>query len=162
MTGGFRASTVLAAALVAASGGCETESAAPAPTAAPSLAPQAAPPPAVSREQELAALAAEAKALEKAVKLARPGRDRLVAAQDAAAAWARWSELSGKPLPPSAVRVSRIAEREEAAAARREAREGRSFGPERSCCRQCTSGCPCGDTCIPCSRPCDKGPGCAC
>lgn len=132
----------------------------PAPAAQPSAETPAA------REQRIAALAAEAKALEKAVKLARPGRDRLVAAQDAAAAWARWSEVSGKPLPASAKRVSRVAAKEERAAAQKIPRaEGvpvRSFAPARECCKHCTTGCPCGDSCISCSKTCRKGPGCAC
>lgn len=34
--------------------------------------------------------------------------------------------------------------------------------PARSCCKVCTKGCPCGDSCISCSKTCRKGPGCAC
>ncbi len=34
--------------------------------------------------------------------------------------------------------------------------------PARSCCKVCTTGCPCGDSCISCSKTCRKGPGCAC
>jgi hypothetical protein len=34
--------------------------------------------------------------------------------------------------------------------------------PQRSCCRVCTKGCPCGDSCISCSKTCRKGRGCAC
>lgn len=34
--------------------------------------------------------------------------------------------------------------------------------PSRSCCKVCTKGCPCGDSCISCSKTCRKGPGCAC
>lgn len=30
------------------------------------------------------------------------------------------------------------------------------------CCKMCTTGCPCGDSCISCERQCHKGPGCAC
>lgn len=163
---GGRAGMVVAALLVVLLAGCEATGTGeqrppPATEAAPAPEPSAEPP-APTREELVAGLATEARALEKGVKLARPGRDRLVAAQDAAAAWARWAEVSGKPLPASAVRVSKIAAREEAAAARREARESRSFAPARECCRHCTKGCPCGDSCIACSKACLKGPGCAC
>lgn len=34
--------------------------------------------------------------------------------------------------------------------------------PARSCCKVCTQGCPCGDSCIACSKTCRKGQGCAC
>jgi len=34
--------------------------------------------------------------------------------------------------------------------------------PLRPCCRRCKKGCPCGDSCIPCSRACTKPAGCAC
>ncbi|AGC47048.1 hypothetical protein MYSTI_05772 [Myxococcus stipitatus DSM 14675] len=34
--------------------------------------------------------------------------------------------------------------------------------PARTCCKVCTKGCPCGDSCISCSKTCRKGPGCAC
>lgn len=34
--------------------------------------------------------------------------------------------------------------------------------PARSCCKVCSRGCPCGDSCISCSKTCRKGPGCAC
>lgn len=30
------------------------------------------------------------------------------------------------------------------------------------CCKICTKGCPCGNTCISCSKDCHVGPGCAC
>ena len=30
------------------------------------------------------------------------------------------------------------------------------------CCKVCTKGCPCGNTCISCSKDCHVGPGCAC
>ncbi len=45
---------------------------------------------------------------------------------------------------------------------RQERAEKRSFSRERSCCKVCSSGCPCGDSCISCSKTCRKGPGCAC
>lgn len=32
----------------------------------------------------------------------------------------------------------------------------------RACCKRCTKGKPCGDSCIAVSRTCRKGPGCAC
>jgi hypothetical protein len=118
--------------------------------------------PEATRARLVTALAAEAKRREKILKLARPGRDRLVAAQDAAAAWALWSEVSGKPLPASARRVAQAAVREEKAAARQEAKDGRSFVPGRECCKHCTTGCPCGDSCISCAKQCHKGRGCAC
>ena len=126
-------------------------------------------PPATATRARLAtALAAEAKSREKVLKDARPGRDRLVAAQDAAAAWALWSEVTGKPPPASARRISRIVSREEAAAARRSGRDDQPpppspvLAPARECCKHCTIGCACGDACISCSKPCHKGPGCAC
>lgn len=31
-----------------------------------------------------------------------------------------------------------------------------------SCCKHCTNGCPCGDSCISCDKECKKPPGCAC
>lgn len=117
--------------------------------------------PDATRARLVKALAGEAKRREKILELARPGRDRLVAAQDAAAAWALWSEVSGRPLPASARGVSKAAAREERAAARQEAKESH-FTPERECCRHCTTGCPCGDSCISCAKTCHKGPGCAC
>lgn len=119
-----------------------------------------------TRARLVASLEAEARSLEKAVEVARRGRDRLVAAQDAAAAWTLWSEVSGKALPASARRVSRVAAKEERAAAQKIPRtEGvpvRSFAPARECCKHCTTGCPCGDSCISCSKTCHEGPGCAC
>jgi hypothetical protein len=30
------------------------------------------------------------------------------------------------------------------------------------CCKICTKGCACGDSCIACDKVCRKGPGCAC
>jgi len=121
-----------------------------------------------TRERLVASLEGEARSREKAMKYARPGRDRLVAAQDAAAAWALWSEVTGKPPPASARKISRIVSREEAAASRRTGRDdqppppGPAFAPARECCKHCTTGCPCGDSCISCSKRCHKGPGCAC
>lgn len=118
-----------------------------------------------TRERLVAALEKEARSREKAVEHAKPGLDRLVAAQDAAAAWTLWSDVSGRPQPASAKRVSRIASREEAAAARRlKQRDAprRSVAPARECCQYCTTGCPCGDSCISCRKTCRKGPGCAC
>jgi hypothetical protein len=38
---------------------------------------------------------------------------------------------------------------------------GDSTGPS-GCCKICTTGKPCGDTCIERTKSCDKGPGCAC
>jgi hypothetical protein len=54
------------------------------------------------------------------------------------------------------------AEKAEAAAKRREVREPPLQAPQRSCCKVCTRGCPCGNTCISCSKTCHVGPGCAC
>jgi hypothetical protein len=34
--------------------------------------------------------------------------------------------------------------------------------PARTCCKVCTTGCPCGNSCISCKRVCHKPPGCAC
>jgi hypothetical protein len=34
--------------------------------------------------------------------------------------------------------------------------------PAPACCKVCKRGCPCGDSCISCSKICHKGPGCAC
>jgi hypothetical protein len=31
-----------------------------------------------------------------------------------------------------------------------------------SCCKHCTNGCPCGNSCISCDKDCQKPPGCAC
>jgi hypothetical protein len=31
-----------------------------------------------------------------------------------------------------------------------------------ACCKICTKGCACGDSCISCDKVCHKGPGCAC
>lgn len=50
---------------------------------------------------------------------------------------------------------------------RREAAEERAsqqlrLEPQRSCCKYCSSGCPCGDSCISCSKTCRVGRGCAC
>src|SRR5262245_24638136 len=146
----------LFAALLIAVAGCEStggdgEAAARPAVSAPADA--AAAPPA-SREELVTELEAQARSLEKRVDLARPGRDRLVAAQDADAAWRRWADASGKKLPASARRVARIAAKEAKAAAREEAKDSHSFAPERECCRHCTAGCPCGDSCISCSKTC--------
>ena len=123
-------------------------------------------PPTATRERLATALAAEARAREKAISLARPGRDRLVAAQDAAAMWTLWSEVTGKPPPASARRVAKIVSREAAAAARRVGRDDAPppgpIAPARQCCVHCTTGCPCGDSCVSCSQRCRKAPGCAC
>ena len=154
---------MLLAAVLAAVVGCETagdgESERPARSAA---ADASAARPAATREELAASLEAEARSLEKRVDLARPGRDRLVAAQDADAAWRRWADASGKKLPASARRVARIAAEEAKAAAREEAKESHRFAPEPACCTHCTSGCPCGDGCISCAKRCSKPPGCAC
>jgi hypothetical protein len=118
-----------------------------------------------TRERLVAALEAEARSREKAIEQAKPGRDRLVAAQDAAATWTLWSDVSGKAQPASAKRVAKIVAREEAAAARSPTQRDaprRSVAPARECCRYCTTGCPCGDSCISCLKTCRKGPGCAC
>lgn len=127
---------------------------------------QASQPPTATRDRLATALAAEARAREKAISLARPGRDRLIAAQDADAMWTLWSEVTGKPLPASARRVRTIVSREAAAAARRAGRDDAPppgpIAPARQCCVHCTSGCPCGDSCISCSQRCRKAPGCAC
>lgn len=32
----------------------------------------------------------------------------------------------------------------------------------QTCCKRCTRGCPCGNSCISCSKTCRVGPGCAC
>jgi len=153
---------MLAAALLVALVACETTSDGESPAAAAPAGADASAPPAQTRDELVTALEAEAKRLEKRVDLARPGRDRLVAAQDADAAWKRWAELSGHRLPASARRVARIAAVEAKAAAREEAKSSHSFAPERECCKHCTTGCPCGDSCISCAKQCRKGPGCAC
>jgi hypothetical protein len=158
-----RSALIVVAALLAALLSCEASDEGREASPPPSSPAEAAPaPPAPAHEPDVAALLADAKRLEKTVKLARPGRDRLVAAQDAANAWSLWSEASGKPLPASARRIAKIAAKEAKAAALEEAKESHSFAPERECCRHCTSGCPCGDTCISCAKTCHKGPGCAC
>jgi hypothetical protein len=159
-----RSERVLVAVLVALVG-CETSGDGVATGTAPSAPRADAAPPQLTQEQVITALAAEAGRLEKRVDLARPGRDRLVAAQDAVAAWQRWAEVSGKKPPASARRVARIAAKEAKAAAREEQRESRAVAPAapaRECCKVCTTGCPCGDSCIACTRTCRKGPGCAC
>jgi hypothetical protein len=45
---------------------------------------------------------------------------------------------------------------------RRAAQERAEEQRSQSCCRVCTRGCPCGDSCISCSKTCHKGRGCAC
>lgn len=40
--------------------------------------------------------------------------------------------------------------------------EARVTTPTRSCCKYCSTGQPCGDSCISASKTCRKGPGCAC
>ena len=48
----------------------------------------------------------------------------------------------------------------------RDSRRYRAYAPRssasRGCCRRCSSGQPCGDSCISWSYTCRKGPGCAC
>ncbi len=34
--------------------------------------------------------------------------------------------------------------------------------PPVPCCKHCTKGCPCGNSCISCQKVCHKPPGCAC
>jgi|GEM_PF-2068027 len=62
--------------------------------------------------------------------------------------------------------VAAAAKRQRADDARRQrpaaAEERRSYPRERSCCKVCSSGCACGDSCISCSKTCRKGRGCAC
>lgn len=159
-----RAERMLLAALLVALVGCKTsgDEASDRPASSAPVRADAAP----TREELVTALEAEAKSLEKRVDLALPGRDRLVAAQDAEAAWKRWAEVSGKKLPASARRVARIAAKEAKAAARGvkapDDRIYRPAAPGRECCVVCTTGCPCGDDCIACTKTCRKGPGCAC
>ncbi|MDB4962548.1 MAG: hypothetical protein JWP01_2547, partial [Myxococcales bacterium] len=58
---------------------------------------------------------------------------------------------------------ARTRAREEAAERRRERTERLELQqPSRSCCKVCSSGCACGDSCISCSKTCHKGRGCAC
>jgi hypothetical protein len=35
-------------------------------------------------------------------------------------------------------------------------------GSGSGCCKHCKTGCPCGDSCIPCDTQCQRPPGCAC
>ncbi len=37
-----------------------------------------------------------------------------------------------------------------------------SGGGKAACCKRCTKGVPCGNTCIAANRKCKSGPGCAC
>lgn len=120
-----------------------------------------------TRDQLAAALEQEAKRQEKQVATFKPGDARLTAARAAVASWAQWSAVSGKPQPASVKRLARVVSQEESAAERGLKRqEAKSSSPaptlERECCKHCSSGCPCGDSCISCSKTCHRGPGCAC
>lgn len=61
---------------------------------------------------------------------------------------------------------SAAAERKRQAALRKEERRRRkepaSRPVMRTCCKYCSKGIPCGDTCISATKTCHKGPGCAC
>lgn len=58
----------------------------------------------------------------------------------------------------------RLNSRAHGAKPRRQAKEesARPSPPMRSCCKYCSTGIPCGDTCIAANRTCRKGRGCAC
>ncbi len=58
---------------------------------------------------------------------------------------ARDSSTHAKPRAPERPEPRRVAESE-----------------PRECCKYCSKGIPCGDTCISASKTCHKGPGCAC
>ncbi|MFZ6185892.1 formylglycine-generating enzyme family protein [Nannocystis pusilla] len=53
-------------------------------------------------------------------------------------------------------------ERERRRVEREEAYEDYEEEPEQGCCRYCSTGKPCGDSCIARNKTCRKGPGCAC
>lgn len=44
----------------------------------------------------------------------------------------------------------------------RERKYERASDDERACCKVCSRGCACGDSCISCEKQCHRGPGCAC
>ena len=105
------------------------------------------------------------------------GSERAAAAGAAVAAWALWAEASGKQRPRSARRMERIAAAEQAVVETAEERAEKERArlerarlertqetdeAYRACCKHCTKGCPCGDSCISCSKVCHKRPGCAC
>ncbi len=114
-------------------------------------------------------LRAEAKKLEREVKRAT-GPDRAASAAAAASVWAMWATVTRRPQPTTARRMETIAAMDEAESAGRaaaaESRES-ARAPDmtpfyRSCCKHCSKGCACGDSCISCSKVCRKGRGCAC
>lgn len=65
-------------------------------------------------------------------------------------------ELEVTSPPPASTRSS--SKRRKAAAPS----DAPSDPVERSCCKVCSKGCACGDSCISCAKTCHKGPGCAC
>ena len=68
---------------------------------------------------------------------------------------------TAREVAAQAARVERRRQDEPARAERARAASPQSQ-PQRSCCKVCTRGCACGDSCISCSKTCRSGPGCAC
>ena len=70
---------------------------------------------------------------------------------------------------PTSDRAGEYAEKRDAYAQRVVDRDNARFqipavaaAPARGCCKRCSTGKPCGDSCISRSKTCNKGPGCAC
>ena len=74
----------------------------------------------------------------------------------------RKRELAAREERRRAAEEQRRLAVEERERKRIEAAERTQERREHSCCKYCTRGCPCGDSCISCSRTCHKGRGCAC
>lgn len=89
----------------------------------------------------------------------RGPRSRLRALGRRAATWA----LAGALLTPMPALGAACGQPEGAGSSRSGSAASTPDRPQaRSCCKICTTGKACGDTCISRSNTCRKGPGCAC
>jgi hypothetical protein len=71
-------------------------------------------------------------------------------------------EAGGVPELPQASAHDRPVRTRSDPDARPDARSDASLSAEEECCQVCHSGKPCGDSCVPRDRNCNKPPGCAC
>jgi hypothetical protein len=116
-------------------------------------------PEAAAASRELAALRGRLRGETDALE-----RERAEAARRAAIAANKQRAIEDQARRAAEVRAQRAAAAEARAEAKRARTEERqSRRPvERTCCKICSRGCPCGDSCISCSKTCHKGRGCAC
>lgn len=142
------------------------------------------------RGNALAALRKQAAQLTENADAEKDRPKRIELAKRADTTWTIWHARSSEPLPKEVDGLRRQLEKDTAAEAKAEAqrqkdaerarlraereRERERVRLERArkkeerrsrgsgCCKICTTGCACGDSCISCSKTCRKGAGCAC